>query len=330
MRWIVDDWRLKLLALGLAVVMLGAVAFAQTPATSKTFHPIVNYTLPPDLIVLNPVNTVAATVYGLSETVQSMTDSSLTASVDASKASPGPAVRLTIVISSVQSGVSVQNPRVPVALNIDRRAIQDLQVQVTTHPAAGWSVTKAQALCGGITTSPCVVHFDGPQSWEKAANMIAVVNYTTPVQANSYDSSNWPIQLRNSNGLVDPLTCNTRPTCGLDINTVAIHVDAQQGSTSTTVPLVDAAPSNGPPAGYRITGITINPSTVVISGDSTVLGRIQRITLPAVDLSNATSTASFQVAIPYPEGVTSIAGLQRATITYQIAKNPNVAPSPSP
>ena len=36
MSWglITDDWRIKLLALGLAVLMLGAVAFSQNPPTT--------------------------------------------------------------------------------------------------------------------------------------------------------------------------------------------------------------------------------------------------------------------------------------------------------
>ncbi len=37
MNLITDDWRLKLLAVGLAVLMLGAVAFAQNPPTTKSF-----------------------------------------------------------------------------------------------------------------------------------------------------------------------------------------------------------------------------------------------------------------------------------------------------
>jgi len=48
MSWITEDWRLKLLALGLAVVMLGAVAFSQNPPTIKTLSVPLNYRLPPN------------------------------------------------------------------------------------------------------------------------------------------------------------------------------------------------------------------------------------------------------------------------------------------
>ena len=33
MSWVTESWRLKLLAIGLSVLMLGAVAFAQNPPT---------------------------------------------------------------------------------------------------------------------------------------------------------------------------------------------------------------------------------------------------------------------------------------------------------
>ena len=64
------------------------------------------------------------------------------------------------------------------------------------------------------------------------------------------------------------------------------------------------------------------------SGDPAVLLRVRNIVLPAMDLSNRTSDATFQVQIPYPNGVTGDA--QTATVKYSISANPNVSPSPGP
>ena len=52
MNWglITDSWRLKLLAVGLAVLMLGAVAFSQNPPTTKSLTVSLNYTVPPNII----------------------------------------------------------------------------------------------------------------------------------------------------------------------------------------------------------------------------------------------------------------------------------------
>jgi len=87
---ITESWRLKLLAVGLSVLMLGAVAFAQNPPTFRTLtvSPI-QYTIPDNLIVLNAPTRTTVTVTGLADAIQSMNASSLTASFDLTKARPG-------------------------------------------------------------------------------------------------------------------------------------------------------------------------------------------------------------------------------------------------
>jgi YbbR domain-containing protein len=92
------------------------------------------------------------------------------------------------------------------------------------------------------------------------------------------------------------------------------------------VALVDAPPSHGPPPGYHVTAVTVSPITVLITGDPGVLGRIQRITLTAVDLSSYTSDATFTIAIPYPDGTAGT--VANATVRYSISPNPAVSPSP--
>jgi YbbR domain-containing protein len=79
--------------------------------------------------------------------------------------------------------------------------------------------------------------------------------------------------------------------------------------------------------GYRITAVTITPNTVTITGDPTTIGRFRSLTLPAIDLTGKTSDATFQVAIPYPDGVSG--SVSTATIKYSISPNPAVSPTPS-
>jgi len=58
---ITDDWRLKLLAIGLAVLMLGAVAFSQNPPTTKSFTVPISYQVGADLVLINPPFTTTVT-----------------------------------------------------------------------------------------------------------------------------------------------------------------------------------------------------------------------------------------------------------------------------
>ena len=320
---VTDNWRMKLLAIGLAVLMLGAVAFSQNPPTTGSLTVPLNYAVPPNLILINPPAKINVTYSGLAGVIKNVNTSNLTASVDATRAKPGPAVSLNVTVKSF-GGVNVQSPP-PIAVEIDTLQSKDLPVQVIAHAAPGWSVTKAVATClGAQQSNPCVVHFTGPASWE--TSLSANVQFSAPVNVSTIDSPTQTVQLQNTNGPLDLSSIRTVPPVNLDFTSVSVHIEAVAGSTSSTVALVDSPPSHPPAAGYRITAITITPNTVILSGDPAALGRIRSITLPAVDLSGRTSDATFQVAIPYPDGISGSAA--NAKVTYSISANPNVSPTP--
>jgi YbbR domain-containing protein len=322
---VTDDWRLKLLAVGLAVLMLGAVAFSQNPPTTDSQTvPLAYANIPPNLILLNFPSTATVTYSGVADEItRAKRCSCFTATVDVSHAKPGSNVQLDVVAKSTITDLSVQNPP-PITATIDTYAPgKELQVQVGAHAAPGWSITKTAAAC---PNTPCVVHFSGPASWLK--NMTASVTYPGAVNLGSIDSPNQPVQLTNTNGLVDLTTCRTDPCATLDTLSASIHIEAVPGSNSSTVVLLDSPPSHPPANGYRITAVTITPNTVTITGDPTTIGRIRNITLPAVDLTGKTSDYTTQVTIPYPDGVGG--SVSTATIKYSISPNPSVSPSSGP
>jgi len=317
--WITDDWRLKLLALGLAVLMLGAVAFSQNPPTSVTMKVGIIYSVPPGLILINPPKQTTVTVQGLADLVSAANAGNTAATADVSKAaSTGPSVKVNLVGKSVINGLSVQ--ATPIALNIDTRSVVQLAVaaRFPRGAALGWQITKQEAQCAG-PPPPCTVTFDGPASWQE--NLKAYADYPLPAAGSSNELPSVPVVLEQ-NGTPLDLTTYTVPKVGLNINTVTIHVEAKSGTTSRQVTLIDAPPSNPPPTCYRVTNIAIDPSTIVISGPSDAVPNITTITLPAVDLSQHTSDFTFRIAIPaLPAGVTGTATTAR--VTYSISKNPS-------
>ena len=322
MNLITDDWRLKLLAVGLAVLMLGAVAFSQNPPKQVVLNNVsIGYTVGPDIIVINPPTKTNVTVTGLADALTSVNSSSVAASIDLTKAAPGPNVHVNLVVRSMTTGVQVQNPIVPQVLNIDRRSSITLPVTVRTpRVTSGWQVTKTEARC---PLAPCSVVFNGPSTWE--SNLTAFADFTDPVQQNSYDVLTHTVLLVQNGQPLD-LTRFTEPGVTLDPPTVAIHIEAKTGTTTRQVTLIDAPPSHGPPPGYRVTNVTVDPVTVVITGAPDALVRITTITLSAVDLSGATSTKTFQVTINYPDNTAGAVAV--AKVTYSISANPNASPSP--
>ena len=324
MSWITDDWRLKLLALLLAALMLGAVAFSQNPPTTKTLAVSLggSTTVGSDpanpLIILNPPTSINVTFTGLSDVIGNARPSNFYATVDAAHATQGQAVTLPIHVASTLN-VTIQQPA-PIVVRVDRLQVVSLPVQVIAHPAPGWTIKATQ-------TNPDHVTYTGPASLED--HLTASVVIGVPVVGSS-QQFNQPITLQNSNGSVSTSPCTTDPCTSLDVSAVTVSWTAVQGTTSTTVPLVPDIPSQPPPSGYEIYQMSWSPLTVVITGDPATLAKIQRIILPKVDLSAQTTTYTVKVNIPFPAGTSPLNGVQTASITYVIQRNPSVSPSPSP
>jgi hypothetical protein len=323
MSWITDDWRLKLLALGLAVLMLGAVAFSQNPPTTRTLTVPLIYRLAPDptVIVTSGPSSINVTFSGLADVIGPVRADNISAFADATTAVPGPAVKLNVSASSTIAGVNISNPA-PIVVSVDQLKTVEVPVEVVIqHVDPGWTA-KALASCPP-NPDPCKVHFSGPASWENQIR--AIVTYPTHVNSNNQSSGNWPITLQNSSGQIN-LAHQTYPPVGLDVATVTVTVQAQQGSFSTTVPLVVAPPAQPPPPQYQLVGITVSPASAVISSDPATLSKIRWIILPAVDLSGATATVKVNVSVTYPDNVSG--NVATAQITFIIQRNPNVSPSP--
>jgi YbbR domain-containing protein len=320
---ITEDWRLKLLALGLAILMLGAVAFSQNPPREVVLKDVsIAYALSPDIIVIDPPTKTNVTVKGLADALLTVNSRNVAASFDLTKTSPGQNVHVNLNVRSVLGTVQVVNPVVPYVLNIDSLKAVSLPVDVrlTARPVPGWSVTKKEAQC---PNAPCKVVFTGPASWE--TNLAAYAEFTAPVQQDRQDVLSIPVQLAQNGQPLDQ-SRSTLPALNLDPSTVAIHIEAKTGTTSRQVVLVDAPPIRGPGPGYRITDIKVDPVTVVISGPPDTLSTITMITLPAVDLGGATSNRTFQIPVPYQNGVTGPVAVAR--VTYTISANPAASPSP--
>jgi hypothetical protein len=318
-----EDWRLKLLALGLAVLMLGAVAFSQNPPKEVVLKDVsIGYTVGPDIVVIDPPTKTNVTVKGLADALLTVNSRNVAASFDLTKVTPGPNTHVNLVVRPLIANVTVVNPVVPYVLNIDSLKAVSLAVDVrlTARPVPGWAWTKKEAQC---PNSPCKVVFTGPASWE--TNLLAYADFTNPVSQDLQIVPAIAVVLFQNGQPLD-LTKNTVPALSVDPSTVQVRVEAKPGTSSRQVVLVDAQPTRGPAAGYRITDVKIEPVTVVISGPPDTLTTITMITLPAVDLGGATSNKTFQIPVPYQNGVTGPVAVAR--VTYTISPNPAASPPP--
>jgi YbbR domain-containing protein len=319
---ITESWRLKLLAVGLAVVMLGAVAYSQ--ANTRNIQVNMTYNnLPANLVLVNPVDQISVTVSVPNDFV--LNASSVTAAADLAHVKKGSAISVPIQVHSTDIRIQPQAPP-PITVNVDNIASLPLDIQVRTpFTGVGWAVTRAVAQCGN-STDACKVTFTGPTAL--AAGLTAYVTVSDQIQAGTTDSLNQTVQFEQNGRPLDVTKLKTVPQITVSPSTVTAHVEAKRGTSSTQVTLVDDTPTRRPPTGYRVTDIMVAPLSVLCTGPADAIANLTSITLPAVDLGTSTSTAGFNVRIPVPTGVTCSASTAR--ITYVIAQNPNVNPSPAP
>ena len=97
---------------------------------------------------------------------------------------------------------------------------------------------------------------------------------------------------------------------------VKVNVQVTQTTIVRTVPL-GVEVIGFPGAGYRVASVVASPLTVQIQGAVHTIQQIERLQLPAVDVSGARSDIARSLGIPLPPGVT-VLGAQRATVTVGV------------
>lgn len=323
MSWIANDWRLKLLSVGLATALLLAVAWSQFPVTTQIVDAQINYNSPPSgLILIAPPAVAKVTLSGLSADIKAAV---VTADADLSKIKRGEAVALTPTVRITGSRATVQAVR-PLTLNVDDLITRQLDITVDASFVQGWQPSKTQAICGNAL-QPCQVTVFGPASILNG--LAAYVTFINPINAQSREQLASIVRFRQLAANVDLGKVVTIPAIGWSPQTVTAHVEATQGIETVQVALVDALPTTPPPAGYHVTAITITPQLITITGSPDILGNINQIILGAVSLAGYTSDHTFTIPIPSPDPSLQLSK-NVATVTYSIAKNPAVSPTPSP
>ena len=321
-QWLLIDWKLKALSLGLTVLLLGAVSFADSPVQTVTVNAHISYDNTPrtGLVLNNPPPTTRATVTGTAAQIRTAV---VTADIDLSKLPKGTAIAITPVPENTGSGAAVTSIA-PVTLDVEDYVTKTIDIDVRASAAQGWQITSAQAVCGS-PPSACQVTVIGPAVLLKDLTAYAIVD--APVSANSREQLATLIKFERGGNPYELGSTTTIPAITWSPQTVTAIVQAKQGTLTIQVALVDALPSALPPAGYRVTAVVISPLLITISGAPDVVAGIPSISLPAVSLAPYTSDHTFSVRIPAADSRIKMS-TTTAQITYKISRNPAVGPSP--
>src|SRR5579859_1446675 len=145
MGWLIVNWRLKLLALAMAVGLLTVVAFASDPVKQVTLEAQVRFLgLDDSLSLLDIPSQLPVTVTGLSTDVDAVQkNNNVVVDVDCSRLKhTGTFTAIGVPEIPGGSGVTAQSDRVQVpSLRVDPRRTTTFTVQVRpTNVQAGWKV----------------------------------------------------------------------------------------------------------------------------------------------------------------------------------------------
>jgi YbbR domain-containing protein len=309
-RWVVANWRLKLLSLLLAMGLLGGVAFSENPPVFGSVPVKVNYNLPQptDVVLVNPPTIVQVPVAGFRSDVVRYEQTTAGVTVDVSRAKPGHNQVFYAVPRTDIQGLTFRQSAIPVVLNIEPLETRQLDIEVRiTNRASGIEVVpdKTYATCGNANDH-CQVSVTGPAS--VLDTLKAYTQYDVPITTAATGSSpNQEIKFEENGHPVADLSKSpqTIPQILWTPPTATVQVTTQGGSQTKSVP-ISVHMAGSQPCGYQINGVDVQPSQVTITGPADAVSKIQFVALdPPVTLSGLASGQSFLRTVALGPGVSA-------------------------
>jgi len=344
--WLIANWRLKLLALALAIGLLAAVAFSENPVSVTSVPAVVDYdNKDPSIVVLNPVLKTNVNVFGVSSAVDPLKASAnfpngVRFHVDL-KGVTQPIAQHTYFATpkTLPPGVSWNGDAVPITIGIDVADTKAYPIEVRTpwvspgfkvlgpNDAQGKPITYAE--CGN-SAEACQVKVTAPRSLlQNLKAFVQIGAQDHPLSGTNVDSPTQPVKFEQNGHPVDLSNFKSFPVPAVDPSIVNVHVTLQQEQV-TRQAAIKANLTGRPACGYQISSISFTPSAVAtISGPADKVSTVDNITLgQAIDVSNATGAVRSQQPVP-TDGFS--ADPAQVTVVVSIQKQIDcTAPTPTP
>ncbi|MEP6469179.1 MAG: CdaR family protein [Chloroflexota bacterium] len=293
MRWLLRNWHLKLAAIGLATVLYTGFVYSGS-FSEQLFpgHAIEAINQPDGAFPLTQSLGSVDVQYRLSSGVtERVTEDSFSVTVDLASYDMARAPQLQsleVHVDSLQDGVEVLSFRptsVPVAL--DRLVQRQVRVEVQTGDVPeGLAIGTPRLSRDEVTAS-------GPQS-----QLGRVDRAVARVQI--FQSG---IDVRQPQVALVPVDIDGRQVESVELQpaTVTVEIDVRTVETSKTVPIRPLL-TGAPAEGFRISGVTVEPSVVTIFGVPNALQDVAEVTSEPVALEGESISLTRDLQLALPEG----------------------------
>lgn len=309
------NFRLKLVATVLAMVTWAGVVYAANPPGIRTASVPVPQdfsSLPPGFVKVRHISDLSVRLAGTQDHLNAFNLASLVVKVHYETiAQPG--TRLVPVdIRNNDANVELDNPPTSVEVDIDRLATANVTVRVIVNPGPppGYVKGTVEATPGQITVTGPAQELNGAEVRTRVIDLSnQKANFEQDITVFPYDGAG------NRLGDVSVSQPNVR---------VLITIAAVSTQRASAV----LPPVRGQVAtGFRLSGITVSPATITVSGSQDILNGLDTIATDPVDISGLAGIRTFKVMVRTPAGVS--ASPDQVTVSVNVASLPSSAPPAS-
>ncbi|HZS15416.1 MAG TPA: CdaR family protein [Candidatus Dormibacteraeota bacterium] len=313
---ITRNWRVKLLATGIALITWVGVVYASNPPESRTVSvhvPQDPASLPAKYVLSSPIPDIQVRVSGTRDNVNAFDPGSLRVGVDYSRINHAGVQQLPIHVVNNDSTVSLD--QVPTTVSADVDVNDSVEVPVTlvfdATPPTGYTVTDQSLDHPSVTVT-------GPR--RELGGLSAQVHLNLANQRTNLQGF-YKVFLYDRFG-------RKVGSLGVNPDTVTVSLTISSVITSRVSAVLPRVTGTAPP-GHYLASMTANPLTALISGPQDLLNGLDSISTQSISITGlGTGDHVVQVKLAPPAGVTATP--DTVTVIVSIAALPQPTPLPAP
>jgi YbbR domain-containing protein len=316
------NWRLKLLAIVLAIVSWAGVVLATNPPGTRSVSiavpqpPSLDVSLPAGYLLTQAIPNLAVDITGTENHLSSFSKSSLQVTVDydairAVGAHVPAAVRLPVRITNTDPNIDLDDPPTSIEAQVDSSgsASEPVEVVVSHAPPPGYQDSTMQA-------TPATVTATGPEH-----ELVGIVIKTLPI-----DLSNQRANFPASTIKVYPYSSQGRYLADVNLTPASVNVSITVvGVDTTRTSSVVLGDITGAADGTPV--FTYSPMTVTLTGSQDLINgaSLATVTTGGIDVAGQIGTVTYKVPIETPTGITA----NPSTVTVTVTVTPLPTPTPA-
>jgi hypothetical protein len=327
--FVTRNWRLKLLALVLAIFSWAGVVLATNPPGTRAVSlavpqpPSPDVSLPAGYLLTQPIPNLAVDITGTEDHLNSFSKSSLQVTVDydlirAVGQNVPATVRLPVRITNTDPNIDLDDPPASIEAQVDSAgsASESVDVVVSHAPPSGYQANP------GVAT-PATVTATGPEH-----ELVGMVVKTGPI-----DLSNQRADFGGTGILLYPYSAQGRYLKDVNLSPATVNVAITVvGVDTTRTSSVVLGDITGAADYTHVTVDTYSPMTVTLTGSQDLMNAasLATVTTGGIDVAGQTGTVTYKVPIETPTGITASPSTVTVTITVSLLPTPTPVPtSPS-